>query len=287
MEFKNKKNVKILYEIIEDTDIFKSLDNKCQNEIYNIFYSNLDKFYEIEEKKNTSLLQLNQKYISLIINYIKKNYITNLQQPVKIKIYDEYIPHQQIEKELITYEDIQNNNKKQFENEFNKKQEEFKEMINVKIPQVPDFIDKFQDKPIKHIDKIIKDIQNQRKYDVEQINKNNTQNTIDFLTSLETKKKDNKVSFDKTIITIYPNEQNHEDIDKNTYSNLENINENNIINNDDYIFSKLKKKDNINFNDNIDKIEKEKFDRIEKIEKDIITLNYKLDKILEIIQKTK
>jgi hypothetical protein len=107
---------------------------------------------------------MNKKYILLILNYIKKNHP---HQPSKIKILEE--PDV---KELITYEELHNERKTHFEKDLQQRQQEFEDTMSIKAPQVPEFADKFTDKPIGEMDKIIKEMTSKRNYEVEQFNRN-------------------------------------------------------------------------------------------------------------------
>ncbi len=155
----------MLWDVVSDEDIFKFLSPDIQSKIYDIFINNIKGFFEVEKTKTNLLVDINKKYILLILNHIKKTYPY---QPSKIKIHSEPPV-----KELITYEEIQNDRKTQFDKDFSKRQEEFEDFMAVKPPPVPEFADPVgkSDKPIKEMDKIIKDMQAQRNYEVEQINR--------------------------------------------------------------------------------------------------------------------
>ena len=115
-------------------------------------------------KINPTLVDLNKKFILLILKFIKENY-AQANKPSKITIYNE-----EPKKELITYEEIQNEKKGQFEKDFIKRQEEFESFMTIKPPPVPEFIDKKKDEPIKDMEQILKEMKSQRNYEVEQIN---------------------------------------------------------------------------------------------------------------------
>ena len=120
--FLNKENINTLWDVISDEAIFKFLSRDTQTKIYNLFSQNIKGFFEMERNRTNNLIDCNKKYILLISNHIKKNYQN---QPNKIKIFDE-----QPTKDLITYEEIQNDRKTQFEKDFLKRQEsEFKALL--------------------------------------------------------------------------------------------------------------------------------------------------------------
>jgi hypothetical protein len=285
--FNKQDNIKILWDLVSDEDIFRFLTPDIQNKIYNLFLMNIQGFFETERTKTNSLVDMNKKYILLILNYIKKTYPF---QPSKIKIHNE-----QPLKVPITYEEIQNEKKKQFEKDFNRRQEEFEESMTIKSPPLPDFSDKQTDKPIAEMEKMLKEMQTQRNYEVEQINRSYTtsNNTDNWLkpqeTSLKTEKFESKIgqsqNYSRFKFLNNLNEQNVDNSKKVTFNNQDQINifmsdaENNKGDEEDEedinIFSKLKKVINepsIN-NEN----------RLDKVERNIGELNLKMDKILSLL----
>jgi hypothetical protein len=162
--FLTKENVNTLWDVISDEEIFKFLSRDIQSNVGNLFSTNIKGFFETEKTKTNNLIEMNKKYILLILNYIKKNHP---HQPSKIKILEE-----QPAKELITYEELQNERKTHFEKDLQQRQQEFEDTMTIKAPPVPEFADKFTDKPIGEMDKIIKEMTSKRNYEVEQFNRN-------------------------------------------------------------------------------------------------------------------
>ena len=302
--FLNKENLNLLWEVISDEEIFKFLSRDIQNKISGVFTTNLKDFYESERLKNTNLIDINKKYIILILNYIKNNYPK--QQPNKIKIHEEVSPNT-VKKELITFEDIQNEKKGQFEKDLSKLQEEFNSSMTIPVPSVPEFGDKNTDRPITEMEKIIKEMTAQRNYEVEQINKSYQQNN-DWLKPQETSVKNDKNGVQElssqqidnnTNKLRYIKIDNNEEITLNNYNyspekrknvswgeNIDieiteiNINEEPKINNDD-IFKKLKRTE--------PKIVEgyKPEDRIKNLEMEVKTINYKLDTLINLLKQDK
>lgn len=300
--FNKKDNIKMLWDVVSDEDIFKFLTPDIQSKIYNLFLSNIQGFFEVERTKNNSLVDLNKKYILLILNHIKKTYPY---QPSKIKIHNEPPV-----KELITYEEIQNDRKSQFEKDFSRRQEEFEDSMTIKPPPVPEFADKETDRPIKEMDKILKEMQAQRNYEVEQINRTyNTTNQLDNWlkpqeTSLKTEKFQNNldksdqpqnysrfkflneiepnlsptntkknVSFSNTdVVNTFTTEPEHDEEDINIFSKLKKVN---------------KKEDNIKLEIHEPSVNDKNLneDRIAKLERNILNLNEKMDKIIALLSQ--
>lgn len=297
-QFIQKDNVDMLWEVISDEDIFKFLSRDLQVKIYQLFSNNIQGFFESELLKTSSLVDMNKKYILLILNHIKKTYPN---QPSKIKIYSEPV------KESITYEEIHNERKSQFEKDLNKRQEEFQDFMTVKAPPVPEFSDKDRDKPIKEMDKILKEMQAQRNYEIDQINRNlNSANTTQIdnwlkpqETSLKSEKfmpqkdeQSNNYSRFKFLNDLEP-EISPKDKKNVSFSNIEEIKTYNVDDEeDDNIFAKLKKvKNKENKEDNNITLEiheptifeNNNEDRIAKLERNVNSLNEKLDKIFQLL----
>ena len=107
-DFLNKENINTLWDVISDEDIFKFLSRDIQNKVAQLFSNNIKGFFEIEKIKTNNLVDINKKYIMLILNHIQKTYTQ--QMPNKIKILEETPV-----KEFITAEELHNERKSQFD----------------------------------------------------------------------------------------------------------------------------------------------------------------------------
>jgi hypothetical protein len=278
--FLKKENIDTLWDVIIDEDIFKFLSKDVQDKVLKIFIENIKGFYETDKNVSDNLINMNKKYILLILNFIKKNYTELI--PSKIKIHED-LPT----KELITYEEIQNDKKTQFEKDFIKRQEEFTSSMTLVTPTVPEFADKFTDSPISEMDKMIKEITAKRNYDIEQINishQNDVEHTDKWLKSQETSIKSEKIT--KPIISSSNKNLNEREknvtwgINEEFYLSDE-VEEPSFLH-EDNIFNKLKKiKPTISVNTATDKSIEE---RIINIEKDFEIYKTKIDKILSLIE---
>jgi len=191
--FLTNENVKVLWDVVIDEDIIKRQSREFQENILNLFRSNLKGFYDVESQKTTNLVDMNKKYILLILNYANKQIKSEYR---KIKILDE-LPQKKVN-ELITYEEIQNDKRSQFDKDLSRRQEEFTNAMSLQVPPVPKFSDNLEDGPISEIEKAIKELTSQRNYDVEQINKSNNNNlnsnTDNWLKPQETSVKNDKIT---------------------------------------------------------------------------------------------
>lgn len=311
--FTKKENIQTLWDVISDENIFRFLTPDIQSRVYTLFLNNIQGFFENQRTKSTSLVDLNKKYILLILNHIKQTYPY---QPSKIKIHSE--PPL---KELITFEEIQNDKKNQFEKDLSRRQFEFEDSMAIKAPPVPEFSDPEgkTDRPIKEMDKILKEMQAQRNYEVEEINRTyNASNQVDnwlkpqetslktekygtnevnkenpeqpkssrfkFLTELDTELSPNSkknVSFsNKDEIKLFSETEDFED--NNLFSKLKKVNNNNNNNNHNT--------NNNNHNHNIansrDQIMSQTSlneDRIARLERNVDSLRQKMDKLIDLL----
>jgi hypothetical protein len=195
--FLNNENVKVLWDVVIDEDIIKRQSREFHENILKLFRSNLKGFYDVESQKTTNLVDMNKKYILLILNYANKQIAQNVKPEYrKIKILDE-LPQKKVN-ELITYEEIQNDKRSQFDKDLNRRQEEFSNSMALPVPPVPKFSDNLEDGPINEIEKAIKELTSQRNYDVEQISRSNNNslstNVDNWLKPQETSVKSDKLA---------------------------------------------------------------------------------------------
>ena len=167
-QFLSKDNISTLWDVITDEDIFKFLSKNIQNKILQVFTENLGGFYNIEKTKSNHLMEINKKYILLILEHIRKLYPQKY--PSKIKIHEEIM--ETTRKPLITYEEIQNDRKSQFEMDLQQRQDDFLHTMTIPVPPLPDFTDDKRDEPIKEMDKMLKEMMRQRNYELGNNNNN-------------------------------------------------------------------------------------------------------------------
>jgi len=189
-QFLSKENIQVLWDVLIEDPIVKNFCSSREKiiELTKIYESNLKGFYDIERKNCNNLIEINKKYILLIINYLNSQIlisnsnsktISNSQPQNQQQTFKKITIHDEI-KQPITYEDIQNVRKSQFEKDLYNRQQEFTSAMSNQVPPVPDFSDKI-DEPISEIEMEIKRIQEQRNYDIEIINKNYQDNIVNQL----------------------------------------------------------------------------------------------------------
>jgi len=178
--FLSNTNLQLIWELLVEEAFIKDKSTDMQNNIFSIFKSNLDSFYNTEKNQTDSLMTMNKKYIVYMLNCINTlEYDKKVQQNTiinSISITKSDVNNKDTN-DLITIEEIHNDRKVQFENELSRHQQDFANAISQAVPNVPDFKIKLQEEPIKEMEKMIKEMTAKRNYDIEQINKMHYTNT--------------------------------------------------------------------------------------------------------------
>ena len=271
-------NLEMLWELLTEETSFKNKSPKNRQNIYDVFCNNLVSFNDTEKQKGANLMNMNKKYVMSMINYINNLDSKELQNNTLInslnksassnlgggsngegilkKNSHKYTP--------VTAEDIQNNRKILFEQELVKHQKDFDDVIKKHIPEEPNFKIDLDDGPIKEMDKKIKEITEQRNYELQQINNSYGNNNVPTITSNNThnnannnnttpipisKPNDSKVyiQIDNKDIMMANEDINIINLDQIAVSPVGNTNSTNTnTTNNDMIglFNKLKKVDN-------------------------------------------
>ena len=246
-DFLKKENVELLWEVLIDEGILKNYTSEIVGKILHIFNNNISGFYENERKKANNLIDLNKKYVLLILQFISKNFPLQKNPSNythnKIQIHEETKPIINA-KEPITFEEIQKNKMSQFEKDLNLRQQEFTSAMSIPVPAKPDFNDNLNEGPIGELDEVIKKMTAQRNYDIEQINRNNleantnsnTNSNTNWLKPQETSVKNEKLNPLQQKPNIKPSlqlQQEQEQSKKIKYIKIDNDDLNNeIIQND-------------------------------------------------------
>jgi hypothetical protein len=128
----------MLWEVLIDEESIMK-DKRTQE----TFVKMLPEFYE-REKSNpqTTLIGLNKQFISLMLNLLRQAPPPRTIPPPAKKI-------------LITQEELQNDRASHFEQELNKKQQEFTSAMAVPVPTTPVFTDNTKDTPLTEMNMII------------------------------------------------------------------------------------------------------------------------------------
>lgn len=163
MNFIESLNVELLWDIlVESEGEFIMKDNGYyENALKSNFLVILKNFYEHEKKSSTSLMDMNKKIITVLMN----DWIPMLKKQ------EQDIQKERNQKEepiLFTVEEIQNDRKSQFEKEMTIKENEFKNAMTQSVPKVIEFNEK-KDEPIGEMEKLIAETIAQRNFEMNQI----------------------------------------------------------------------------------------------------------------------
>jgi hypothetical protein len=217
-DFVNNNNMNVLWEILTEQE---ETIGQSQDE----FYKNAVIFYHHEKYKTNYLIEMNKKFIIEMIKFSKQQkqkQFNQQNQQNQNQVYKKIKIHEEL-KEPITYEEIQKEKKNKFDMELKERQNDFTNALSTPVPPIPNFKDNnnYDALPISELDKEIKRLQEQRKYDIDNMRHPNPEINNEWLKTIETKT---------------------EKINKHvTWSDKDEIDDN--FNNDNIFFKKLKNKD--------------------------------------------
>ena len=200
-DFIDKENVKVLWEILVEEGVVFSNHSK---KIREIFESNMVDFYNSERSRTSSLIEMDKKYIAAMIQFLKNsnnqpnnqpNNHSNNPYPINNQPHYKKIKIEEEIKHPITFEEIQNEKRSKFETELQEKQKEFTNALFTPVPPTPNFKDNdiYDAPPISELENEIKRMQEQRKYDLANIQYNEEHAKKEWLKAMDTNINLNKV----------------------------------------------------------------------------------------------
>ena len=187
--FLSPANAQMLWEVLIDEESIMK-DKRTQE----TFVKTLPEFYEREKSKpQTTLIGLNKQFISLMLNLLRQAPPPQVARTIP--------PAKKIS---ITQEELQNDRAANFEQELNKKQQEFTSAMAVPVPTTPVFTDNTKDVPLTEMNLIIQRTIAERNFELDQFykstNKTDAENWLKSApTSIKEEKAVQKASVMKTI----------------------------------------------------------------------------------------
>ena len=173
-QFKNKQNLALLWNIILDELHINTSNKNLMSNINAIFEGNINPFVS-RSNKNSTLMELNKLFLSqvvLAVNRLFPNF-TQEQNIKRITISDEEIS------EPYKVEDIHASRQNDFEKEVERKQMDLDNYMTPQKPKDLDFSDKQTDSKIKSMDSLIAEKMAQRNMEIDQLQNNTYNSSID------------------------------------------------------------------------------------------------------------
>jgi len=159
-DFLRQPNIQMIWEILLDHPVIKTQGPNVSSEVYNVLIQHIQGFYEKESTRLNTLVELNKKFISILIQHVNQHYSKKVYPP-SIKV-----------------EDIQNDRLSKFEQELKEKQSDFTSAMSLPTPPIPKFKDETVEIPMTEMAAALKKATEQRNYDLEVINKTRSVPTI-------------------------------------------------------------------------------------------------------------
>jgi hypothetical protein len=164
--FLSTDNIRLLWDVIVDEG---HITRESMQYVSELFNNNINGFYNVEKTKCKTIVEMNKKYIMLILNHVRKPRANqNLNRNDSL---NKIVIHEPAERMAITFEEIQEDRRSQFDKDYSKLQDNFNSAMAPNPPPTPNFGD-IKDTPMNEMELALKKITEQRNYDIDQINKN-------------------------------------------------------------------------------------------------------------------
>jgi len=157
-DFIKQPNVQLLWEILSEQLVLDTKPERIRKDIYNVLTQNIRGFYTSENERIGSLVGLNKKFISVLVQYINSKYTNTTYSNTPTDKINNF-------EQLALTKKINN-----FEQELKQKQSEFNQLMTLPVPPVPNFKDDASDSPMTEMELAIKKASEMRNYDLEAIN---------------------------------------------------------------------------------------------------------------------
>ena len=164
------ENKEMLWELLRDNQAFKGLTNTQYNNVITIFNTTLNQ----TTTANKPLMELNKEFISSMLQQLNSIKSNTLQDNVKNNIVDP---------KVLTHEEIQKQKRSEFENNLEKRQNEFTKYMKIHVPDTIDFGDNIKEEPISNVDSLIHEKMKERSYDIFDKQEEKTNNINDTTNS--------------------------------------------------------------------------------------------------------
>jgi len=147
------ENKEMLWELLRDNNAFQGLTNTQYNNVITIFNTTLNQ----TSSNDKPLVEMNKEFISSMLQKLNAIKIDTIQDNVKNNI---------IDPKVLTHQEIQIQKRNEFENNLEKRQQEFTKYMKIHVPDEIDFGDNIKEEPISNVDSLIHEKMKERSYDV-------------------------------------------------------------------------------------------------------------------------
>lgn len=176
LEFITNDNIEMLWELILD-EIGNNVKTNEQMSNYRAFFINQAKhFFEREKSKKQNIMEMNKMFMSENIDKFQ-----NTHKQIQEKEFQNKKQQQNNLKEFLTIEDLHSERLNQFEQSLEHKQVEFKNMMSIPVPKLPNFKEDVKLEKINstEMQNVIAKTMSERKFEMDNIKnliKNNSNN---------------------------------------------------------------------------------------------------------------
>ena len=166
LEFITNDNIEMLWDLILD-EIGNNVKTNEQMSNYRAFFINQAKhFFEKEKSKKQNIMEMNKMFMSENIDKFQ-----NVHKQIQEKEVQNKKQQQNNLKEFLTIEDLHSERLNQFEQSLEHKQVEFKNMMSIPVPKIPNFKEDIKIEKINsaEMQNVIAKTMSERKFEMDNI----------------------------------------------------------------------------------------------------------------------
>lgn len=163
--FLSQENAQMIWDLLQETDIYNNIDHQEKIEIRSQFTKNMRAFNDKHSMSTSSLMERNKLFIGVVLNQHRR---TNIAESNQMK------PAITLNK-FPTSRDVQEERRKVFEQDLQRRKNEFENSMSMEKPAIPNFSDKV-DEPISRMEDLINKTIESRELEMNQIFKSMASN---------------------------------------------------------------------------------------------------------------
>lgn len=173
--FLSYENAQMIWELLQETDIYNNIGQQEKIEIRSQFTKNMRAFNDKHTMSSLSLMERNKLFIGVVLNEHRRATIADAKQMKKTTA-SVATPASAHMHQFPTSKDVQEERRQVFEQDLQRKKNEFENSMSISKPDIPTFSDKM-DEPISQMEDLINQTIASRELEMNQIFQSMSSNT--------------------------------------------------------------------------------------------------------------
>ena len=166
--FLSHENAQMIWELLQETDIYNNIGDQEKIEIRSQFTKNMREFNEKHTMSSLSLIERNKLFIGVVLNQHRR---ANIADAKKMKKTTSLSPSPSpiiTLNKFPTSKEVQEERRQVFDNDLQRRRNEFNNSMSISKPEVPTFSDKM-DEPISKMEDLVNQTIASRELEMNQI----------------------------------------------------------------------------------------------------------------------